>query len=770
MKKVLFFLSFCFFSLYIQAEEKKVITDADIFNANVGNPEVTPILHAWRIKLFDTAFDPYVSVANAREKAKKNTKCTITATSSEITIRYVTAAMQDCDFYKDSNKSNYGSPKRPDMTECKHGHHHVTARMILEDGSEYTGSADYDCSYSGYQVFRKSGGRARGRNAVGQIVNTYISQNDADPYAPWYVEHTITQYINLASFANSAKISTNELVKRILYYGIRSFIVEDDDFGDGGIRNALFIGTGYKAKWNAFVKMESSTGLADWNAAKSEMKKIKPDFEKASRLFISGSKHLNNARKYDYAKVEEVNTLFRNFTNPMFNMEAYDTLYMGQIVQVYENTMKKLETPDYEQYVQLSKETGSLIAKLWYNKRDYNPVFFETYNQLYSMPDDKDKTIRNSLKLHRELFCKSIKTEATTNPVGVKQTIANYMNNPLKGDNSIDSLINAKIIAESVLAKENLENGEFDILHMFRNEPSSAMWDKSRELHNGFIMSDLFEKNYTTINNIILLDFRTLCNMIINNEADKVRDICHNHLDSIFGAYNGEYVDRSDLFDYYYNLYDYVALCAHQIEKAAENNNKKDAEEIINRLHKVKGQPVKRDYKLGHVINRNEQTAKEKSEIRRLLANVRKQVYLCKKAANFDEENDFLIVVETGNETFKNLEFGVGIKDAFTPINEVYIDGKFVKIKPKKYQKKWQPKQWLYKYKGSLQTVDNNSFHCFIFKGKDGISGLGKEPFLFDKEQVPSIYWLEYPSSASKTSDKLSDKIQKQNYLNLIIH
>lgn len=768
MKKILFFLSFCILSLCIQAEGKKVITDADIFSANVGNPEVAPILHAYRIKLFDTAFDPYVSVANGREKAKKNTKCTISATSSDITIRYVTAAVQACDFYKDSRKSNCGNPKRPDITECKHGHHHVTARMILEDGSEYTGSADYDCSYSGYQIARTH--KMRGRNTFGQMVTVYGSQSEADPFAPWYVEHTITQHINLASFANSAKISTNELVKRILYYGISSFIVEDDDFGDGGIRNALFAGAGYKAKWNAFAKTETSAGMADWNAAKSEMKKKKPDFEKASRLFISGSKHLNNARKFEYDKVDEINTLFRNLTNPMFNMETYDTLYMGKIVHVYVNTMKGLETPNFERNVQLNKEAVSLIAKLWYNKRDYNHVFFETYNQLYSMPDDSKKTIKNSLKLHRDLFSRNIKKDATINPESVKQVIDNYMNNPLKGDNSIDTLIIAKAIAESVLAKEKLEKGEFDILHMFRNAPNSAMWDKSREMHNGFVMSDLFDEYYTIVNNTVLLDLRTLCNMIINNEADKVRDICHNHLDSVFGAYNGEFVDRSDLFDYYYNFYDYVALNARQIEKAAENNDKKNAEEIRNRLQKVTGQPLIRDYKIGHVINRNNQTAKEKSEIRQLLANVRMQVYLCKKAANFDPEKDFLVVVETGNGAFQNLEFGLGMRDTFTPVNEVYIDGNFVKIKPKKYKKKWQQKQWLFKYKRPLQPIDNNSFHCFIFKGKDGISGLAKEPFLFDKYRLPSIYWLEYPSTATNTSGRITDEIYEQNYLNLIIH
>jgi len=264
--------------------------------------------------------------------------------------------------------------------------------------------------------------------------------------------------------------------------------------------------------------------------------------------------------------------------------------------------------------------------------------------------------------------------------------------------------------------------------------------------------------------------FDTLCTMIIQGDAPKVREICHNQFDTIFGANNEENVYRYDLFHYYYNSYRCAKVFAQCIKDAADNNSKATAEYIKNKLDVPRGRNIIEDYNMGHFVNCKKCSEEERSEIRNRIANVQKHVYLCKNATNFDDKKDFLVVAETGDIPFENFEFGVGLKDKFIPIKEVYIDGKLVKIKPKKHNKSWQQKQWLYKYKGSLQPIDNNNFHCFIFKGKDGLYGFGKEPFLFDRNKIPNFYWLEYPTSAYGNSSNPVDKIYKQDYLRLVIH
>lgn len=774
MKKSLCLLSFCMILLGARSEEKKVITDADILRVNnsymyspTSSSDGAGALNIAEYEpIFTTAYDPFVTVAKGRDKAnRRDGTYTSKVTGSEISTTVVNAAVQDCEFYTNYNSSNYGNPKRPDHTGCKHGHHTVKVVMVLGDGKTYTGSADYQSTYTGHQLPRKYYGDAAGNPIPGL-------ETERDPYAPWYLEHTITQHINFATFAKSANISTNEMVKRILYYGIRSIQANGRECaGAESIRRALFYCAGYQAKLDATLKKEISAGKADWNAAKSEMKKKKPDFDKASRLFISGSKHLNSVRKFEEDKIDEIHLLFRNFTEPMFNLEPYDTTYMRKIVQVYVKTMESVETPISTDYERLDKVAPALITKLWYDMRDYNPEFFETYNRLYDMPDDSEHTISNSLKLHREVFKKCMKQYATSNPEGINQAIANYMHNPMKGDGYItDTLIIAKAKAESVLAKEQLEKGDFDILYMFRNAPDTAMWNRSEFMHDGYIMNDLFEEYYVIVNQSILHVFDTLCTMIINGDAPKVSMICHTQFDPIFGANDGEDVYRYDLFHYYYNSYRRAKIIAQCIENAADKNLKADAEYLQKALDIPRGRNFVEDFRMGHVINRKTLSEEERSEIRNRITNVHKLVDVCKKAADFDTKNDFLVVVETGDQPFANFEFGVGMKDKFIPIKEVYIDGKLVKIKPKKHTKKWQQKQWLYKYKGTLQPLDNNNFHCFIFKGKEGMSGFGEKPFLFDRYKIPNYYWLEYPSSAKGNSDNPVDKIYEQRYLKLVIH
>jgi hypothetical protein len=236
------------------------------------------------------------------------------------------------------------------------------------------------------------------------------------------------------------------------------------------------------------------------------------------------------------------------------------------------------------------------------------------------------------------------------------------------------------------------------------------------------------------------------------------------------GAYKGEKLYRYDLFHYYYNSYNCAKIYAQLIEDAADRKSKVTAKYIKNNMDITKGRNRIEDFNMGHVVNRKIVTEDERNEVRKRITNVQKQVDLCKEVANFESKNDFLVVADMGDMVMENFEFGVGMKDQFVPIKEVYIDGKLVKIKPKKHNKSWQQKQWLYKYKGSLQPIDNNSFHCFIFKGKDCMSGFGKEPFLFDRYKMPSIYWLEYPSSAVGNSENPVDEIYEQRYLKLVIH
>lgn len=770
MKKILFFLSFCIISLCIIAEEKKVITDADIFSVYTGETDEEPTLHAYRVKLYDTSFDPYVSVADARKKAEKNSKCTITATNSEITIRFVTAAVQSCEFYSDSHKSNYGNPQRPDGTDCKHGNHKMEVVMVLGDGSTYSGRADYDCSYSGYQVPRTH--KKSGRNAAGQSVTEYGFGSSADPFAPWYVEHTITQHINLASFANSAKISTNELVKRILYYGITSFKKREHhyDWGDGGIRKALFVGTGYKAKWDALEKKETSLGMADWNAAKSEMKKTKPDFEKASRLFVSGSKHLKKAHQFKYEKIHEINMLFKNFTAPMFNKEAYDPSYMSTIVQAYVKTMESVEDP--EAYPRPSnKKIPALIAKLWLNMRDYNPEFFKTYNQLYEMPDMGD-VIKKNLKIHHDEFKKNMFQYATDNPERFNQTLANYMDNPLMGDSCIDVLIVAKEKAESVLAKENFKKGEFDILHLFRHAPDSAMWHRSYSLSTKKSTREPFLQYYNVLVDDIGQIMDTLCNMVIQGKADIVSEICHSQFDPIMGSQGDKYQDRSELFNYYYNLYDQVSRFTKELEYCADNNDKARAKELLGLAHNKFGineRQQEEDYRMGHADSLMFKTQAEREAIRSLLRNVRFQAYYCKRLTNFDPKKDLFIIAETGNQPLENPNFELNFSKPGCSITEVYVDGQLINIKPKKSKSKYYC-TLMYTYPGILNPINDNSFHCFIFKGKKAIQKLRYVPFNCNNVTPSIYYWIEAPNIESELTMAWNKEVKNQIFLTFVLN
>ena len=778
MKKILFLLSFCIISLGMFAGEKEVITDDDIFRAYIGESDVKPIFHAlhapieWmtRYSRIQVAGDPYVPVALGREKAKKESKCTISATSSVVTICYKTAEVLACDFYDDSHSSNYGNPKRPDVTECKHGHHKVEAVMVLGDGSTYSGRADYNCTYSGYQIPRTHA--KRGRNAAGQRVSSYGFGTSADPFAPWYVEHTLTQRIDFSTFAQNAGISTHDMIRRILRYGIFSFKAEGRDWGDGGIRNALFVAAGYKAKWDALEKKETSLGMADWSAARNEMKKMKPDFEKASHLFVSGSKHLKKAHKYDYSNIHEADTLFYNFTKPMYNFEAYDSAYMRRIVKAYETTLRLLEPPGSMTMRYPSQWASALIAKLWLDMRDYNPGFFETYNELYKMNTLLNTEIKNAMNVQYEVFWKRMITYASTNPEQTNQVIANYMNNPLLGDSCIDTLIIAKAKAEGALAIKKNENGEFDILHIFRNAPDSAMWHRSYSLSKDKSTRETFFRYYDVIVTDLGYIMGTLCDMVIQDKADIVSKICRSQLDSIMGSHGKEYQDRSELFNYYYNLYDQVSAFTKELAQCADNKDKAKARELYELAHNKFGitkRQMEEDYRMGHTDSLKHKTEAERAAIRMLLRNVRFQVYHCKKLTNFDPKKDILIIAETGNGPLENPTFILEFSKTASPIKEVYVDGQLVNIKPKKTKSKYCS-ELIYTYPGSLKPIGNNSFHCFVFKAKKAIKGLSYVPFHFNNQNPSIYYWLEAPNIESDLTTSWNGKVRDQTYIKLVFN
>ena len=423
MKNRFFLFILLFLSAGICAEQHK-ITDEDILKANSQiDLSIAPsIIAPCNDFLVTTNEDPYVILKNARDKASKRTKSTYAATMSEIVITDVSAALQDAEMYFTGN--NYVG-RRPDHTGCKyHGHHNLPIVMILGDGSTYKGTANYDCSYTGYQPISSSVGSVSGMVRPEQ-------------WAPWYVEHTVTQHISITSFAKSAGISNEEMVKRILYYGIDAFVVDDRKFWGDGVVSALFRIAGYEPKMAAFRKKEYAAGMAEWEKAKEDMKKEQPNLEKASQLYISASEHLWYAKQLNYDLVEEIDSIFINkYILPLYKAENVDKQALHEIFDKYSYLVESTQIPNsktpYKFRSNATQADKSAVCLMWLVKAAYyDSTYFAAYNKLRTKGRGNE-TINRFLEEQKDLFIKTLDDNIQTNPEFVILATNNFLNNPME--------------------------------------------------------------------------------------------------------------------------------------------------------------------------------------------------------------------------------------------------------------------------------------------------------------------------------------------------
>jgi hypothetical protein len=542
-----------FLSAGICAEQRK-ISDEDIIRMHSQiDHSGTPGLIAPCFPLSTNNYDPYAVLQSARKKAQSRTKRTYSASMSEIVITDVSAALQDAEMHFTGD--NYVG-RRPDHTNCKHGHHNLSITMFLGDSSSYKGTANYDCSYSGYQPIS---------NSVGSVSGMVRPEQ----WAPWYVEHTVTQHISITSFAKSAGISNEEMVKRILYYGIVGFVINGNvrniqsdlqfeetsnifssfrgvqidpthiAFPDNGISNALFRAAGYEPKLAAFQKKEYAAGMAEWKDATEEMAKEQPDIEKASQSYIRASEHLWWAKQLNYDLVEEIDSIFINkYILPLYKAENADKQAIQNAFEDYRYLVESIKTPNSEAPYKLrssaTRATNSAVYLMWLMKVtavDYDSTYFAAYDELRTK-GQRNEAVNSFLVKQKNIFIKKLDENMQTNPKFVILATYYFLNNPMKLADEQDSwFLYYSTLERAYRVRINYSSKDYDA--QFFNYYNKYY----NMLHHSLYGSD-FRRNFIEEHHDAF--FKTLEDKATSDPEFIVR-VCTNYLNNPLKGYNEEY-------------------------------------------------------------------------------------------------------------------------------------------------------------------------------------------------------------------------------------